>query len=221
MLLLDSGGEQRPALVELTSNFTQLALLYRIVYCNICCVWQLCVICNWFWHHCPKAIVTLHDSVAFSPCSHAAGAVVFLQMPWVQVTEFGNYSEKYTALLYLRTGLCFSSFLVCFEVKETSNMPGGSSKNRKEVVQGKKVGDVCKMTDPWQPYFPLAPPLFDLNSKGWGFHLKNGEIWRAMLQSITCHCLLSKTGGYSLQDSFWCTHKHVTVAFMYGNTKDG
>lgn len=64
----------------------------------------------------------------------------------------------------------------------------------------------------------LWPPLLDLNSKVIGFYLWNGEIWRAMLQSFTSNVCLSKTGRYPLEDSVWCTWKHVNMTFMCGNT---
>lgn len=39
-----------------------------------------------------------------------------IQISCVQVTQLGNYNERYMALLYLRTGVSFSSFLICFKV---------------------------------------------------------------------------------------------------------
>lgn len=133
--------------VELTSHSPHQTLRGTAVKDNAL-QHQLCMANEWFWHHCPKAIVAWHDSDAFSTCSHAGGAVFVLQVPWVQLAEVGNYSERYTALLFLWTGLGFSVFLFALWWRR---LPVGQRNNRKKgVVQGKSRRRCVQMMHPWQ-----------------------------------------------------------------------
>lgn len=133
--------------VELTSHSPRQTLRGTAVQDNAL-QHQPCMANEWFWHHCPKAIVTWHDSVAFSPCSHAGAAVFILQALWVQLAEVGNYSERYTALLFLGTGLGFSMFLVCFVVAEIAS--GTEEQQTKGVARGKSRRRCVQTMHPWQ-----------------------------------------------------------------------
>ena len=83
---------------------------------------------------CPKAVVKVHDSVAFSPCSHASEAAFFHQIPEVQVTEVGNTVKDTQFLSTSGQASASPSRLVSFEVSQTSRMLG--AKTEKGVLQG-------------------------------------------------------------------------------------
>lgn len=153
------------------------------MHCNISRVWQM----SGSGITAPKLL--LHDMIR----SLLVRAVT--QEQQYSFFRYSEFSSQKLGITAKDTRLCSSSgqasdsqcFLFALWWRR---LPVGRRNNRQKGLRGAKAeGDACKQCI----HGNVSSPQLKTER---GLHRRNGEIWRAMLWSITCHCL-SKTGRFT------------------------